>query len=204
MEFWNDAFTDESWKVLLEIRGKLDFILIGGWACYLLTKAIKSKDIDIIIDYETLYSLRRHYAVKNTPFLKKYEVVMGNTSVDIYLPHYSVLAVPVDKIMRHVATVEGFRIPEPEVLLLLKQGAEIERSASAKGQKDRVDIINLLINANVDMEKYMKLANEFGLAEYPRRLKGIVASARKEFEYLGIMDLRKVKLIKKGIMGRLR
>ena len=42
MDFWNDIATDNSWKVLIRLRKELDFVLIGGWACYLLTRSIKS------------------------------------------------------------------------------------------------------------------------------------------------------------------
>ena len=48
-EFWNSLLTEKSWEILQELRKNYDFILIGGWAVYLLTKQKKSKDIDIVI-----------------------------------------------------------------------------------------------------------------------------------------------------------
>jgi hypothetical protein len=202
-EFWNDSFTDESWKALLQLRKDADFVLIGGWACYLLTGAIKSKDIDIIVGHDALLALRAKYAVKNTAFLKKYEAAAGNISIDIYVPHYSKLAVPVAEIMAHTRIVEGFKVPEPEILVLLKQGAELDRSASIKGQKDRADILNLLVNAHIDFAAYARFAELFGLAQYPRRLREIVAGARKEFEYLG-KNPREAKLLRADLMDRLK
>jgi len=48
-EFWNSLLTEKSWEILQELRKDYNFILIGGWAVYLLTKQKKSKDIDIVI-----------------------------------------------------------------------------------------------------------------------------------------------------------
>jgi hypothetical protein len=203
MEFWNDSFTDESWKVLLQLRKDADFILIGGWACYLLTGAIKSKDIDIIVGHDALLALRSKYTVKNTPFLKKYEAASGKISIDIYVPHYSKLAVPVADIMAHTRIVEGFKVPEPEILVLLKQGAELDRSDSIKGQKDRADLLNLLVNADVDFAAYARFAAQFDLSNYPKRLREIVAGARKEFEYLG-KNPREARLLRDSLLGKLR
>jgi len=194
---------DRSWKALISLNKKLDFILIGGWACYLLTKSIKSKDIDIIVDFETLSKIKREFMLKKTPFLKKYETRIGGISVDIYVPFYSKLAIPIEEIQKNITSLEGFKIPKPEILLILKQYAELERRDSVKGQKDRVDILNLLINRSPNMKEYQKTVRKFGLSSYPKRLREIIRSARKEFEYLGIRDLRKVKLIKKKLEASL-
>ena len=53
-EFWNELVTQASWERLQELSKEIDFVLIGGWAAYLWTGKHKSKDIDIIVDYETL------------------------------------------------------------------------------------------------------------------------------------------------------
>lgn len=50
MEFWNDIAIDKSFKILQELRKEFDFVLIGGWGVYFLTKAVKSKDIDMMVD----------------------------------------------------------------------------------------------------------------------------------------------------------
>ncbi len=203
MEFWNDIATDRSWDVLIKIKKEIDFILIGGWACYLLTKTIKSKDIDIIIDFETLEKIRTKYMVKKTDFLKKYEMKIEDTSIDIYLPYYSKFVLPVEFVQKNSMSMEGLKIPKPEVLLLLKQQAEFDRKDSVKGQKDRTDILNLLLNADMDFKEYKKIITEFHLKEYHKRLKEIIANSKKEFEYLGIKNLRKIKLIKKDLLNKL-
>jgi hypothetical protein len=202
MEFWNDISTDKSWSVLIKIKRDFDFILIGGWACYLLTKAIKSKDIDIIVDFDALEKLRGKYGLKKTAFLRKYEMIIDEISVDVYVPFYSRFPLPMEEIGKTIER-EGFRLPRPEVLLILKQNAELERRDSVKGQKDRVDIINLLLSSGIDAVSYKNLLKKHGLDNYLERLKTIVRESRKEFSYLGITDLRKVRLLKEGISKQL-
>jgi hypothetical protein len=40
-EFWNSMLTKESWEELKRLNKKYDFVLIGGWAVWLLTKLKK-------------------------------------------------------------------------------------------------------------------------------------------------------------------
>jgi len=70
MEFWNEIAIDKSFKILQELRRKFDFVLIGGWAVYFLTKAIKSKDVDVIVDYKELSRLRTSIGIQKNDFLK--------------------------------------------------------------------------------------------------------------------------------------
>ncbi len=58
MGFYYPDIAEESWRLLLELRRRYAFTLIGGWAVWLYTKSLKSKDIDIIVDYEGLDRLR--------------------------------------------------------------------------------------------------------------------------------------------------
>ncbi len=204
MDFWNDVATDRSWEVLRELKRKFDFILIGGWACYMLTKIIKSKDIDIIVDFETLGRMKAELMLKKNPLLRKYEAIVKDISIDIYVPFYSEFVVPVEFIQKNLIEISGFRIPKPEILLLLKQQAELERKDSVKGQKDRVDILNLLINCELDIEEYKKLVRSFSLEKYRKRLGEIVQTARREFEYLGITNPREIRLKKRKILDGLK
>lgn len=204
MEFWADRIVDKSWDVLLRLRTKYGFILIGGWAAYLHTKAIKSKDIDIVVDFETLEALQAEYDLKKNEHLKKYEIIADGISVDIYVPYFSRLPIPVEELHRYVVSVEGIQVLQPSALLILKQGAEKERSHSVKGQKDRTDVLNLLINGNVDLKEYYHLLDRYGLTGYRRRLITLVRNAEKEFSYLGIENPRKQKLLKKRFVERLR
>ena len=93
---------------------------------------------------------------------------------------------------------------KPEALLILKQQAELERKDSVKGQKDRVDILNILINSDIELKKYFVLVKKYKLKEYPGRLRKIVVESKKEFDYLGIKNPRKIKLIKKRLTDSIR
>lgn len=203
MEFWNDITTDKSWKVLINLTKEFDVIVIGGWATYLLTKTIKSKDVDIIVDFDALDQLNMKHLLKKNMHLKKYEIIIDEISVDIYVPYFSKLVIPVEELKNYFMIKEGIKIVVPEVLLILKQQAEFERKDSVKGQKDRVDILSILMNTDIDLKKYFDLIKKHKLNDYPKRLKSIVQNAKKEFEYLGIVNPREIKLIKKRIISKL-
>jgi len=200
MEFWNEIAIDRSFKVLQELRKEIDFVLIGGWAVYFLTKAIKSKDIDIIVDFKELTILKMRVGIKKNDLLKRYEGEIEGVSIDIYLPYYSEFAIPPEEILKNTVRVESFKIPKPEVLLILKQQAEVQRKNSVKGQKDRVDIICLAKSDKIDWNRYRQLLRKFGVEEYGKRLEEIVRSARVEFEYLDVKNLREVRKIKNKIL----
>lgn len=83
MPYYHDLITEQSWQELIQLHQLIPFVLIGGWATYLYTKALKSKDIDIAIDYPALSALKNAYDVQKN---------------DRYLPHYSKLGISVEKI----------------------------------------------------------------------------------------------------------
>src|SRR3990167_9729605 len=138
MEYYQNIITAKSFQILQALKRQYDFILIGGWAVFLYTRTLKSKDIDIIVDYPALEKLRADFGLGKNERLKKYEISREEIDVDIYLPHYSKLGLPVEDIENYCQGIEGFKAPKPEVLLILKQVAFSERRASAKGDKDRV------------------------------------------------------------------
>ena len=87
MEFWNDISTIKSWDLLKKLNKELNFIIIGGWAIYIWTNAIKSKDIDVILtDWKDLEKIKEKYEPKKNERLKKYEIIISEIDVVIYLP----------------------------------------------------------------------------------------------------------------------
>ena len=56
--------------------------------------------------------------------------------------------------------LEGFDVVRPEELLILKQGAEAGRRYSEKGEKDRIDIMSLLLNCEFDFNRYKQVLKE--------------------------------------------
>ena len=203
MEFWSSLLTEKSWNLLKELSKKdFQFILIGGWAAYLWTKLHKSKDIDIIVpDFKDLEYLRKNYDLRKNDSLKKYEIKFEEIDVDIYVPYYSKLALPVEEIKSHITKIENMQVVSPEVLLILKQGAELERKDSVKGSKDRIDIIALLIFSEIDFKKYHSLLAKHNLKHYFDRLFIII----NNFDGIKYLDLnpREFKLKKRELLRKL-
>ncbi len=199
MEFWHDVLIEKSWAVLLELRKRYEFILLGGWAVYLYTKALKSKDIDIIVDYNTLGLMGRELPLKKNERLRKYELLISDVEVEVYVPYFSNLGIPVEDVAANIRVLEGFKVPTPEVLLILKQAAEVERAGSVKGLKDRIDILALLIYSEIDFNTYLSLVKKYSLSSYRERLKNLVETADREFKELGITNPQQIRLLRKKI-----
>ncbi|MDZ7587176.1 MAG: hypothetical protein U0946_05430 [Patescibacteria group bacterium] len=144
MMYYRDSVTQASWKLLRELKQQFNFCLIGGWAVWLYTRQLKSKDIDLVIGPEELSRIRQKYELFKNERLKKYEFRQGEAQVDIYSSYYSDLGVKAEKILTDCRTVEGFLVPSPELLFILKLVAWLGRRGSPKGRKDLIDLISLL------------------------------------------------------------
>ena len=143
MPYYHDLVTEQSWGELARLQKRIPFVLIGGLAAYLYTKTLKSKDIDIAIDYPALSVLKSVYDVHKKDRLRKYEAVKGPVAIDIYLPHYSDLGIPVEKIMKQYQRIDGFSVVNPDLLFALKMITLSERGRTPKGMKDFLDLLAL-------------------------------------------------------------
>ena len=201
MEYWNEIITQKSWEVLQRIKEDIDFTLIGGWAAYLWARSHKSKDIDIVVDYKELGKLKLNYNLNKNDYLKKYEIKIEDVDIDIYLPFYSKLPL-ITKLKNYVAEVEGFKVVRPEALLVLKQAAEISRSNTEKGLKDRIDIMDLLLKCDLDLDLYKKTLEKEKFPELRKRLIDIII----KFSELNYLELnpRQFKLKKQELIEKLR
>lgn len=157
MDYYRDPVTTASWQLLQQLAKNYQFVLIGGWAVWLHTHQLKSKDIDLIVQFDQLEKLKTDFPLTKNDRLKKYEIIRAETHIDIYVPHYSRLGLPVNLIVSSAISLAGFRVPPPEILLILKQTAHSARAGSAKGQKDVLDIIGLLSLPNFNWDKYLSL-----------------------------------------------
>ncbi|MBI2128718.1 hypothetical protein HYU07_00615 [Candidatus Woesearchaeota archaeon] len=204
MEFWNSLLTEKSWNILVELNKKpFKFIVIGGWAAYLWTRLHKSKDLDIALtDLKQLEYLKENYNLKKNDNLKKYEISFEEIDVDIYAPFFSKLAIPVEDIKSYSTKVENFNVVIPEVLLILKQGAEIDREKSVKGGKDRIDIMTLLCFTDVNFKKYFELLKKYKIEHFKYRLIEIIRNF-KDMQYLEL-NPRQLKLKKSKILDELK
>lgn len=144
MDYYRNTVTQKSWMMLQALRKDYAFILIGGWAVWLYTRRFKSKDIDIIVDMPMLTKLKNNFPVTKNNRLFKYEAIREDIQIDIYVPFWSRLGIPAEHIQSHANVVEGFSVPQPETLVILKQVAYTARAGSSKGYKDFLDIISLI------------------------------------------------------------
>lgn len=144
MDYYRDIVTEKSWQTLQTLRRDYPFVLIGGWAVWLYTHRFKSKDIDIIVDMPTLTKIKAQFSVTKNNRLLKYEAVQKQIQIDIYVPFWSHLGIPAEDVQSQAIVLEGFHVPPPETLVVLKQVAYAARMGSSKGYKDFLDMISLL------------------------------------------------------------
>jgi len=164
MPYYHDLVTQRSWEALQALRKQLDFLLIGGWATYFYTKALKSKDIDVIVDFPELATLAKHYRLSKNERLKKYEAVAGEVQIDVYLPHYSELGIPIHILRSHTRSVEGFTLLDTTYLLALKLHTLAERARTPKGAKDFLDCLALLQVGVADLKEAAALLRRYDLS----------------------------------------
>lgn len=157
VEYWHNLIIEKSFKILREFQKKYQFILIGGWAVFFYTKSLKSKDVDIIVEFEELGKLKEEFEVFKNNRLRKYEIKKEGVDIDIYVPFYSNPGLPPEEIKNYLSSREGFEVPRPELLLILKQKAHQERKDSPKGEKDKIDIFALLNLVSLDWNLYKKI-----------------------------------------------
>ena len=201
MEFYHEIITQKSFVSLQELKGRYNFILIGGWAVFLYTRALKSKDIDIIIDYPELAKLKESQNVFKNDRLKKYEIKTGEFDIDIYLEHYSDLGIDISAIKNGAVAKEGFLVPRLEILLLLKLYAWENRRGSAKGQKDELDIFSLVFLPEFNWKNYKNAVKDNAFEKYNRLFEELIKKT-KEVKELGI-NQQKMAKIRKNILTQI-
>ena len=184
-EFWHNLVTEKSYQLLQELRKSFDFVLIGGWAIYFYTHGLKSKDIDIIVSLEALDKLKHEFDVYKNERLHKYEIKIEGIDIDIYIPYWSDLGLSINKVIENTVSLEGFRLPSKEILLILKLFVYSKRKASLKGKKDLIDIISLLYFDNINFGLLNNILENNSLSHLKDELREILVSTTK-VEELGI------------------
>ncbi len=203
-DFWNSALTEKSWKILTGlVKEPFSFIVIGGWAAYLWTNLHKSKDVDIVVaDIKELEYIKQKYSLKKNDNLKKYEISFDEIDVDIYVPYYSPLTIPAEDLKGYATKISNIPVLKPEALLVLKQGAWLQRKESVKGQKDQIDIMALLCFSDINFKLYFAILKKYNLTSYFQQLKSIISSF-KDHDYLSLTP-RELKLRKKSILQKIK
>ena len=148
-----------------------------------------------------MVELKNLFPITKNDRLKKYEARNEAVQIDIYLPYFSDLGLPVEEIIKEVAKIETFVLPTPEMLLILKQFTYSQRYLFAKGQKDMLDIISLLSKTTIDWKKYKNLLTKFKIEIYSHKLQEIIKSNTHILQ----LDLNQhaYSRMKKGILKQL-
>ncbi|MEA3355069.1 MAG: hypothetical protein U9Q63_01120 [Patescibacteria group bacterium] len=155
MKYYRDSVTSLSWEFLKELNKEFKFVLIGGWAVWLYTEQLKSKDIDIVVGLSELGKLREKYDFSKNERLKKYEFRKGEVQVDVYSVYFSKIGMEASEIIKHSQMLKGFKVPKIEVLMALKLTAWVNRRGSSKGRKDFLDLISLMRMTDDTVNQYM-------------------------------------------------
>lgn len=192
-DFYQQLLTDKSFFILTKLKKQYKFILIGGWAVYFYTNSLKSKDIDMIVDFSQLEKLKKEFFIEKNERLKKYQIKIEEVDVDIYLPFYSDLGLPVEKIIKKTILVNGFDLLEKEVLLISKLKAYQDRRASIKGQKDLIDIISLILLEDFNFKYLLDLTLKYKLKKYWQVLEKLIYETKEVPE----LNLNKHVFVKK-------
>lgn len=161
MQYYHDLVTQKSWEELTLLQKNIDFVLIGGWAAYLYAHTLKSKDIDIVIDYDQLPILAKHYNLFKNERLHKYEAVKDEVQIDIYLPHMAEIGIPAEEILKKSNQLEGFKVIEVNLLFVLKLYVLLERGRTPKGRKDFLDLISLFLSSRCNAESIAKNIQQY-------------------------------------------
>ncbi len=157
------------------------------------TKALKSKDIDLIVNYPELERLKEEFDLVKNGRLKKYEIKQEEINIDIYLPHFSSLGLPAEEMESYAISRGGFSVPKIEALLILKQFVFGARGGSVKGDKDRLDILSLMKTEEINWNFYLEILKKRNLLEFKEKLSGVLKETREAPE-LGLNEYAMAKL----------
>lgn len=194
MEYYTDLITQESFEILKSLRRRYKFTLIGGWAVFLYTRSLKSKDIDIVVDYEEIGRLRQDFDLFKNERLKKYEIRSGGVEIDVYVPFFSDPGIPAEELKNYARSLEGFLVVEPEVLMILKLSAWQERKGTPKGEKDRLDILTLASFEGFSWEKFLALTKKYRKESLLESFLGLVKEQKPSRELP--ISFRELKALK--------
>lgn len=162
--YYNYLETDKSRDMLSRITGKVDFVLIGGWAVNLYVDIQRSKDIDIAISPEQLEYFRK-YGVHDYGISVKYSVI-NDVSIDLFINGISdkELTIPINEIFKHSVIMRGMKVVDKNMLLLLKLCGYF-REDTIKLDKDIIDVVSLLFYAGLDINQIRDYIDKYKIDE---------------------------------------
>lgn len=193
-DFYRDAQVRGAEAVLARLQRVVpDAVILGGWAVYLYARGQRSTDVDIAVDFGGLGRLQQEFgpALTRNNNLRKYELIIERVEVDIFVEHLSNSGVAIEELVEPSRTMMGFRVINPEGLLILKLCAWIDRQGRTKGDKDEADVLSLLAVTPIDWTRYRALlAKAHGnyLAFLPGAIARLVSSAevRRTWQFIAV------------------
>jgi len=193
VQFWNEEQTKKSRELLNTLAGSIDFVLIGGWAVYMYVRQQMSLDVDMAIAYSSLEYFRK-YGMNDYKGIKaKYSVVNG-VYVDLFIEDFSDkdLPVPVSTILKEYNTIEGIKVANKELLLLLKLW-EYFRADEQKIRKDMLDVLGLMLYGDIDLKKFKAYIDAYKVPER-RSIDVLLEYLDKGVQVEGFIDISKKEL----------
>lgn len=190
-EFYPREYTDVSRRVL--DRFLEDFpgaILIGGWASWARIGVLQSHDIDVIVGPETLPLIEQRYGdltLSTHVGVRKWSGQVERIHLDVYVPYQSRLGsrlkVRVEGLVPYAEVVEGRRLLAIPAHLATKFAALLDRPESQPGEKDRIEIWELLARdaSPEEVGQVLRASEASGLE--------VVAAVRDVFVFLGDLEL---------------
>ncbi|MHB8696171.1 MAG: hypothetical protein ACYDHH_33585 [Solirubrobacteraceae bacterium] len=114
-----------------------------------------------------------------------------STDVDIFVEHVSNSGVAIEELVEPSRMMMGFRVINPEGLLVLKLCAWIDRQGRTKGDKDEADVLSLLAVTPIDWTRYRAIiakAHGTYLALLPGAVARLVSSAevRRTWQFIKV------------------
>jgi len=193
-EFYRDAQVRGAQAVLARLQKVVpDAIVLGGWAVYLYARGQRSTDVDIFVDFGGLGRLQQEFgpALTRNNNLRKYELIIDGVEVDVFVEHLSNSGVAIEELVEPSRAMMGFRVVNPEGLLVLKLCAWIDRQGRTKGDKDEADVLSLLAATPLDWTRYREIiAKAHGryLELLPGALARLVSSAevRRTWQFIKV------------------
>ena len=165
-EFYRDAQVRGAQAVLARLQSVVpDAVILGGWAVYLYARGQRSTDVDIFVDFGGLGQLQQEFgpALTRNNNLRKYELIIDRVEVDVFVEHLSNSGVAIEELVEPTRPMMGFRVINPEGLLVLKLCAWIDRQGRTKGDKDEADVLSLLAVTPIDWTRYRAIIAELGI-----------------------------------------
>lgn len=112
-----------------------------------------SHDVDAYVNLIDMGVLREIQVVTPNKRLKKMQADINGIDIDLYVERQHGLCVPYSDLYAHATNYAGLRAANPGHLLALKMDAMNDRGTSPKGEKDKRDIIRLvLVSSQEDIE----------------------------------------------------